>query len=239
MSRENAKLAIIAAFCLVVGLSAPAVSATVERALYADRAGKVDGRDAVGAGATVAQRSGKLVATSPTTGRLPDNIIAKAPDAAKLGGFTAAQLKTVSVPLGGLIPGGGAAVSAADVALADTTSSTVSAGFYVPANHRQPDPVRADLVVYTVGACNARLTRFGAIVTPGTTAFNGTAWLASGGTDSETQALPPGYSTLTYLLDESAAVTPGSIVHLGFTLLGGDPADTCTVVSVMGMQFRY
>lgn len=239
MSRENAKLVIVAVFCLVVGLSAPAVSATVQHALYADKAGKVDGRDAVGAGASVTQRRGKLVATNPTTGRLPDNIIAKAPDAAKLGGFSAAQLKTVSVSLGGLVPGGAATVSSADVALVDNTSSAVSAGFYVPANHRQPDPVRADVVVYTVGACNAHLSRFGAIVTPGTTSFNGTEWKSSGGTGTEVQALPAGYSTLTYLLDESAAVTPGSVVHLGFTRDGGQAADTCTAISVMGLQFRY
>jgi hypothetical protein len=49
-------------------------------------ADKVDGKDAVGAGATVANRAGKLVATNGS-GLLPDNIIASAPDAAKLGGM--------------------------------------------------------------------------------------------------------------------------------------------------------
>jgi hypothetical protein len=49
---------------------------TVAQAAYdAVNADKVDGKHAVGAGSTVANRKGKLVATSPTTGRLPNNII--------------------------------------------------------------------------------------------------------------------------------------------------------------------
>lgn len=46
----------------------------------------VDGFDAVKSSTPAKQRKGKLVATSPKTGRLPDNIIAKAPNAAKLAG---------------------------------------------------------------------------------------------------------------------------------------------------------
>lgn len=49
-------------------------------------AGTVDGFHAVGCKATRIARAGKLVATCKSTGRLPDNIIAKAPDAAHLGG---------------------------------------------------------------------------------------------------------------------------------------------------------
>ena len=41
---------------------------------------KVDGRHAVGAGAGTAQRKGKLVAANDRTGRLPNDIIRKAPD---------------------------------------------------------------------------------------------------------------------------------------------------------------
>ena len=79
MSRTNVKLVIVAAFCLVVGMTTPAVSATVRHALYADRADKVDGKHAVGAGASLDSRSGKVVATG-ANGRLPNNIIARAPE---------------------------------------------------------------------------------------------------------------------------------------------------------------
>ena len=61
-----------------------AVPATA--AVIAANSDKVDGKHAVSAGATVAQRKGKLVATNATTGRLPNNLIAKASDADRLDG---------------------------------------------------------------------------------------------------------------------------------------------------------
>lgn len=84
--RDNIKLISVAALCLTFGLSAPAIGHGVQHAVFAHNADKVDGRHAVGAAATVNQRKGKLLATSPTTGRLPNNIIGKAPDADRLDG---------------------------------------------------------------------------------------------------------------------------------------------------------
>jgi hypothetical protein len=69
-----------------VTASAPALAHGVQHALFAHNADKVDGKHAVGAGSTLEGRKGKLVATNRTTGRLPDNIIATAPDADKLDG---------------------------------------------------------------------------------------------------------------------------------------------------------
>lgn len=60
----------------------PGVAQAAYDAVNADR---VDGKHAVGAGTTVAGRAGKLVATN-SNGLLPNNIIATAPNAAKLGG---------------------------------------------------------------------------------------------------------------------------------------------------------
>lgn len=60
----------------------PGVAQAAYDAINAD---KVDGKHAVGAGTTVSGRAGKLVATD-AGGRLPNNIIATAPNAAKLGG---------------------------------------------------------------------------------------------------------------------------------------------------------
>jgi hypothetical protein len=64
------------------------------RAVYdASNAHRVDGKHAVGAGASPARRAGKLVATN-RQGRLPNNIIRKAPDSARLGGLAPEQLRT-------------------------------------------------------------------------------------------------------------------------------------------------
>jgi hypothetical protein len=46
----------------------------------------VDGKDAVGAGASISARARKLVATDKQ-GRLPNKIIRRAPDASKLDGL--------------------------------------------------------------------------------------------------------------------------------------------------------
>lgn len=51
----------------------------------------VDGFHATGCSATRIARAGKLVATCKSTGRLPNNIIAKAPDSSRLGGKTASS----------------------------------------------------------------------------------------------------------------------------------------------------
>lgn len=69
---------------MVTALVTIGVPALAEAVGNAD---KVDGFHAVGSNATTQARKGKLVATSPRTGRLPNNIISKAPDADKLDGF--------------------------------------------------------------------------------------------------------------------------------------------------------
>jgi hypothetical protein len=67
---------------LVAFVATPAVGAMVYDAMNSH---KVDGKHAVGAGASLSARSGKLVATN-SKGRLPNNIIKKATDADKLDG---------------------------------------------------------------------------------------------------------------------------------------------------------
>ena len=62
-------------------------SAATAAAVYVANADKVDNKHAVGAGATVSERSGKLVATSSRTGRLPNDILAKAPNSGALDGL--------------------------------------------------------------------------------------------------------------------------------------------------------
>ena len=78
-------IAVIAA-SVVAGPSAAA-------AAYVANADKVDNKHAVGAGATTTARKGKLVATKSTTGLLPNDIIAKAPDAGMLDGRSLDQVR--------------------------------------------------------------------------------------------------------------------------------------------------
>lgn len=80
---------LVAMVTAAITAGAPAIAHGVHAA-FAHNADKVDGKHAVGSGATTASRKGKLVATSPATGRLPNNIIATAPNAAKLQGKTLA-----------------------------------------------------------------------------------------------------------------------------------------------------
>ena len=92
--RASLVLAALALMVAIAGVGAPGFADAAKRLVNADQ---VDGLDAVTAKASVNQRKGKLVATSPKTGRLPNNVIKKAPDAAKLGGKgPAAYLKKSS-----------------------------------------------------------------------------------------------------------------------------------------------
>ena len=85
--RRHRATMMVALVAATVTAAAPAVGHGVEHALFAHDADRVDGKHAVGWGATVDDRKGKLVATNATTGQLPNNIIAKAPDAGKLDGI--------------------------------------------------------------------------------------------------------------------------------------------------------
>lgn len=76
----------------VVTATVFAAGPTVARAAFdAVNSDKVDGKHAVGSGASIEQRKKKLVATS-RRGRLPNNIIAKAPDADKVDGIDSSVL---------------------------------------------------------------------------------------------------------------------------------------------------
>jgi hypothetical protein len=86
---RDIRTAVIAALTASIVMAAPAVgSAVVAMARNSD---KVDGLHAVGSGASIRARRGKLVATSPKTGRLPNNIIATAPNATRLAGKSAGK----------------------------------------------------------------------------------------------------------------------------------------------------
>jgi len=86
--KPHAPVIITAVLVSALMAGGPALAQAVDRVVNAD---KVDGKHAVGAGASSTARAGKLVATD-RNGKLPNNIIAKAPDSARIGGRTLASL---------------------------------------------------------------------------------------------------------------------------------------------------
>jgi hypothetical protein len=82
---------VIAVVAAAVTAGAPAVAATL--ADYAKNADKVDGRHAVSAHASSDDRAGRLVATN-ARGRLPNDIIATAPNAELVDGLDSTDLAT-------------------------------------------------------------------------------------------------------------------------------------------------
>ena len=81
--RRHAVTIMVAMITAAVTAGGPAVAAAVADAINAD---KVDGRDAVGPKASADKRAGNLVATKPN-GKLPNDIIAEAPNADRLDGL--------------------------------------------------------------------------------------------------------------------------------------------------------
>jgi hypothetical protein len=83
--RRNAQTIVVAMVTAAVTAGGPALAHGVQHALFAHNADKVDGKHAVGAGATADQRKRKLVATDGS-GALPNDIISKALDSDLLDG---------------------------------------------------------------------------------------------------------------------------------------------------------
>ncbi|MGH2774532.1 MAG: hypothetical protein ACRDJT_03745 [Actinomycetota bacterium] len=114
-SRHDLRTGVVAVVAAAVtGLAVPAVSAVVQ----ATNADKVDGRHAVGSGATQTERARKLVATGKN-GKLPNGIIAKAPNANKLDGLDSTDLMRGAGPGRSIVN---------DLGCDPTTNSYVSCG---------------------------------------------------------------------------------------------------------------
>lgn len=147
MSRTDIKLIAVVVVCATLALAGPAAADGVRHAMFAHNADKVDGKHAVGAGTSVTARKGRLVATHPTTGLLPNNIIARAPDADRLGGFPHSSLRTMSIsPQSAYVDEGGlAAMDRRGVVLPKPSSPGDSAmwvSFVVPADHAPANAVK-------------------------------------------------------------------------------------------------
>jgi hypothetical protein len=112
--RKHLPTMVVAAVTAMVTAGAPALAGSVVN--YARNADKVDGKHAVGAAASIATRAGKLVATN-AAGRLPNDIIAKAPDAEQLDGTDSA----------GFVQDGETVAEATHAASADAATNATNA----------------------------------------------------------------------------------------------------------------
>ncbi len=230
------------AVALVLGFGGGAVAQAKYDALNAD---KVDGRHAVGAGASVQQRKGKLVATNPTTGRLPNGILAKAPNSGRLGGYTHAQMSALPLLVQGAGTSGNAQVGASGVVLQATGSGGMRFGFIVPPDHDTARPLFADIVYETSGAdaCTWAVEASGlegpdnpdgddihngGWLVPGSNAYSGTLSVPAGATRAFK-------ATFEWPFSDS----PGQFVQFALTRFGDGVADTCGAVVVHGAQIRY
>jgi hypothetical protein len=120
--RRHLETIVVAAVVAAVTAGGPALARTV--ADFARNADKVDGKHAVGSGASIQNRKGDLVATNARTGRLPNNIIGKAPNSELLDGRDSAEFIGVGTAASGDLAG---TFPAPDIAPDAVTSSELSA----------------------------------------------------------------------------------------------------------------
>jgi hypothetical protein len=219
------------------------LAATSLAAFDAQNANRVDGKHAVGAGASVAAREGKLVATSNATGRLPNNIIARAPDAAKLGGKPAGAYRSIQLMPQGAFVSGVASIDANGFALPAAGTGTARMGFVVPPDYPGGNaPLRANLVFseFSAGACSIAISTAG-LFGPDANgqSFNG-AWFSPVSGLIEVPSGPA--NTLKWTLTWPGFNPPteaGQFMQFAISRVGDDAADTCGAVSVRGVLIRY
>lgn len=243
LSRENIKIVAVAAGCLVIGLSLPAAAGQA-RAIYANNSDKVDGKHAVGSGASTTQRKGKLVATNPQTSRLPDNIIKKAPDASRLGGYTHAQLRTIPVLVqGGGLQGGAEVTAAGEVFLPIGGAATYS--FVLPPDYKAGGTLSADLMIQhgNGGPCRASFHIDGESGPTASGAISKTnRWRFAGDNPQGTVSFPSGSGlvaakkTATWRYSGTRA---GQFVQLTLSRINGLGDNCGSGAALRGLLIRY
>lgn len=221
--------ALVVVVVLVVAFSGGAVAQGKYDAKNAD---KVDGKHAVSAGATVAQRKGKLVATNPKTGRLPHNIVAISP--------------VLAIPPQGVGVNGTATSYEDGVSLSASGTGELRFGFVVPPAHSVATPLHVDVVYRedSAGACSWKAGTSG-LEGPdsadGPDIHNGGWQFPGSGTGYDgLVSVPAGDGSVhTLTLTWPFQDNPGMFIQLGLARVGGDAADSCGSIAVYGIQVRY
>lgn len=231
MTKGNLSLALsTAALILAAAAGGPAIARAI-----APNADKVDGIDAVKSTATVKARKGKLVATSAKTGRLPNNIIATAPNSARLGGFTARQSRHVQLMPGaadlvnGAVLTGGGAIGFPG----DETSSKALWVAMLPPDYKAGSMVSVDLVLARApgSACSVMLSSEGATA-PVPTVGQATVPVKFSGNSSEgavSFVVAPGnlsFAKKTVTL-QAASMKPGGYIGFSLERDSGNVLDNC------------
>lgn len=224
---------------VAVVMTAAATGAGATMVYDAQNAHKVDGFHAVGAGATLAQKAGKLVAAD-ANGRLPDS--------SKLGGYTHRQMATMSIPVQAAYVSQGANMSRGGPVLSGTNGGEMTVGFVIPPDHKpgtgltmqmvygEDSPTACNWYVYLDGlegpdAPNdqSNLHNAGWLV-PGTSSFDGVL------------SVPDGAGSVfvaTFKWPFINIDQPGHFVDFQLTRDGGNPDDTCGDTVIYGLQLSY
>lgn len=247
--RQHLTTIVVATVTAAVTAGGPVIAATVVD--FAHNADKVDNRHAVGAGTSSSKRAGKLVATDGS-GRLPNNIIAKAPNSDRLGGFTHAQTRAKSLALPIMQNAEGFHLERNP----DTPALTMS--FVIPSDYVRGAPLKLELIYRQTNACATFLRAYGYITDPVTRTWNRGIWDNNGefvsgeavwahpdATEHQATISFPVTTPatgeahkLTLTLDQPAS--PGAAVSLNLRRYGDHESDTCAQSFIIaGMNLRY
>lgn len=223
----------------VVIVTATAGGAGAKAVYDAHNADKVDGLHAVGAGATLKKKAGKLVAADHS-GRLPDST--------RLGGYTHRQMATMSIPAQAAYVSQGATMSSRGPVLYATNGGEMTVGFVIPPDHKAGSRLKVRVVyeedsdaacswyVYAEGlegpdAPNSETNMHnGGWLVPGTSAYDGAV------------SVPAGLGlvhTATFIKPVGFPTDPGMFMDFDLTRDGGNAADTCGDVLILGLQVSY
>ena len=238
---------------IVVAIAAAAVTATVpavaDSHFDAQNADKVDGRHAVGATATAAQRAGELVATNGN-GNLPNDIIAKAPDADRFDGVDSRKFKGLPLDVfAAKIFGPDATHAYRGISLSGSSTGSFAFVFMYPENRVAQQPVLIDLVINegSAGACSIVFDGNGISAPHDGEEMHG-KWLLQnssgiGSSGGSILTLPAGnddYFTVSFRSNTPGLARPGVAQHVVITrVVDTDAADTCDTVTVVGARLRY
>lgn len=234
---------------LVVGLVAVAVligagAATAAGPYDAVNADKVDGRHAVGPNTSQAKRAGNLVATDGT-GRLPTGVLGTAPDSRKLDGYTPAELSALSLPPQGTHVSGSATASSYGPVLPAQQSGGMRVGFVVPPSHdSRPLTMRVMYLEGSADSCSWYVYASGLEGPDGpnseSNVHNG-GWTVPGTTNYEGLiSVPAGAgsvheATFRWPFQDD----PGMFIQFALDRAGDVLEDTCSSVTIVGLELRY
>jgi hypothetical protein len=237
--RQHLTTSLAVALGVMIGSVGPGVAQAAYDAVNAD---KVDGKHAVGSGATVDARKGKLVATSPTTGLLPNNLIAKALDSSKLNGYPHQSLRFLSLPVQAVDVYGAATQSYESVNLSGSSYGLMNIGFLVPPDHKAGEHLYMDVLFrdQSGNPCSMYLA-VGGTSGPGASGFTNGGWFVPPSGDYDGLLALPGGLPYGWLrtFEWPFQSNPGDLVSFKVQREPSNVGDTCGDVSVSGLQLRY